>query len=193
MDRRRCLTFLFVRLVVVGSLIVMSATSCATEQKPMRPLPPGIRFDATGLEYIYTVPADQAYETVLEVLRSVFTISFAEKENQEKLEQFHRYGEVVTEYLHYREQGKKYRKKCNAYVRLIPGYPNYSNISTFCEYDVYELGLIHGRGGIHNLFTQWWDWYPETRVYVAEDMFELIRQKIVLSARPQVIFTEFLL
>src|SRR3989344_6228190 len=191
MDRRRCSTFLLARLVVVGSLMVMSTTGCATEPKPMRPLPAGIRFDATGLEYIYTVPPAQAYGAVLEVLRSVFTISFAEKENQEKLKQFHRYGEVLTEFLYYKEQGKKYRKKCNAYVRLIPGYQNYSYVSVDCEYDVYELGLIHGRGGIHNLFTQWWDWYPENRVYVAEDMFELIRQKLGLKQNEVILLTKY--
>ena len=76
---------------------------------------------------------------------------------------------------------KKYRKKCNASVHVIPDYKMYSKVSISCEYDVYELGLIHGRGGIHNLFTQWWDWYPENRVYVAEDMFELIQQKLGLK------------
>jgi len=180
MDRQRCSTLL-ARLVAIGSLMVMSATGCATEPKPMRPLPPGIRFDATGLEYIYPIPPAKTYEALLHVLQSTLPVVFSEKENKEKLIQHALYGEVITKFLNYEENGKKYRKKCNASVHVIPDYKMYSKVSISCEYDVYELGLIHGRGGIHNLFTQWWDWYPENRVYVAEDMFELIQQKLGLK------------
>jgi len=158
----------------------MFATGCATEPKSTRPIPGG-RFDASNLQYIYPVPPAQAYDAVETAFQSVFgtSVSFAEKENAEQLRRFRRYGEVDTEYLYYEERGKKYRKKCSASVRLIPDYPNYSDVLVACEYDVYEFGFT--RGGIHNLFTQWWDWYPEIRVYVAEDMLELIRVKLGLG------------
>ena len=160
MDRWRRSTFLLACLVVVGSLMVVSVTGCATEPKPMRPLPPGIRFDAIGLVYIYPVPPAQAYEALLHVLQSTLPVVFSEKENKENLMQHALYGEVITKFLNYEENGKKYRKKCNASVHLIPDYKMYSRVSISCAYAVYELWLIHGRGVIHNLFTQWLYWYP---------------------------------
>jgi len=171
---------LCVSSTLIGSLMLVLTTGCATEPKAIRPIPGG-RFNALDLEYIYPVPPAHAYDALLGAFRSAFdtSVSLAERENPEKLRRFRRYGEVNTDYLYYEEQGKKYRKQCDGYVRVIPDHPNYSDVRVGCKYDVYEFGFT--RGGIHNLFTQWWDWYPENHLYVAEDMLELIRDKLKLG------------
>lgn len=179
MERRRFTVRLHAVLVTLALFMFTCVTGCAsTTTMPKRPIPGG-RSDATGLVYIVPVAPSRAYSATLYVLESAFPIAFSEKESKEKLERHSLYGEVVSKYAHGEVEGKKHRKKCNAFVHVIPSYPRYSKISVDCEHDVYEFGFA--RGGIHNLFTLWWDWYPEIRVYVAEDMLEQIREKLELK------------
>ena len=168
----------------LASFLLCSATACATVPREVRP---HLEWSdshnlATGnLGYIFSVPPAKAHEALEGVLREKFTISFLSVEKKSDLAEFKRYSKIITDFYRYEDQGKKYRKKCAAHVYVIPEYPAYAEVDISCVFDVYELGLIHGRGGIHNLFTQWWDWYPERGMYVAEDLLELVFKKLKLN------------
>lgn len=171
------------KTLLLASLL-SSSNGCATSSKETRPHLAGMsgaHLATGGLTYIYPVPPTQAHKAMEAVLQEMFAISYRRKQEKRDMEQFNIFGEMGTDFRYYEENGKKYRKKCDAKVYAIPKHPEYSEAYLRCILDVYELGLIHGRGGIHNLFTQWWDWYPEHGLYVAEDLLELIAQKLKLK------------
>jgi hypothetical protein len=167
-------------MALVGFLLC-STNACATDPKGVRPHLEGMSELPGALTYIFPVPAARANEAVAGVLRAHFTISYMRVGRKSDLEEYKRYSKIDTDFRHYEEKGKKYRKRCAATVYVIPEYPTYSEVDISCDFDVYELGLIHGRGGIHNLFTQWWDWYPERGLYIAEDLLELVSQGLELK------------
>jgi hypothetical protein len=114
-------------------------------------------------------------------LRAQFPVVHMRAQQKPDQQMYNSYSEIRTDFLQYKDKGKEYRKKCSGDVYLIPKQPGYTKAYISCVLDVYELGLTHGRGGIHNLFTQWWDWYPEAGIYLAEDLLESLSQALKLS------------
>ena len=166
------------------ALLSCLTTACATSAKEARPHldgRPGNDVDTGTLIYVIPVPAVKAHEALEDLLRAQFPISLVRAGQKSDLDQFNGYSKIRTDFHRYKEEGKDYRTKCDAGVYVIPGYPSYSVVDVKCNRDVYELGLIHGRGGIHNLFSQWWDWYPERGLYVAEDLLEALSKKLGLK------------
>jgi hypothetical protein len=167
----------------VGLLLCLTS-ACATSAKEVRPhldVRPGNDVDTGTLIYVFPIPAVEAHEALVDLLRTHFPISHVRAGQKSDLQAFNGYSKIRTDFHRYKDGGKEYREKCDAAVYVIPEYPSYSEVDVSCVRDVYELGLIHGRGGIHNLFTQWWDWYPERGLYVAEDLLESLSKKLGLK------------
>ena len=171
------------RMSLLG-FILCTTNACATATKEVRPHMEGmdkLRLATGGMTYIFFVPPARAHDAVETVLQENFAVSYLRKNQKSDLNQYNIFSEMGTQFLQYEDKGKKYRKKCDAKLYVIPGYPEYSEVYMWCILDVYELGLIHGRGGIHNLFTQWWDWYPERGLYVTEDLLEMVFQWLKIN------------
>jgi hypothetical protein len=159
------------------------ALACATQAREVRPhlqQLSGPHLARGTLSYVFAVPAARAHEAMEAVLRERFKVAYV-RNSKAALDEHKRYGEIGTELVEYDEGGKKYRKKCEGDIYVIREHPGYSKAALRCIVEVYELGLIHGRGGIHNVFTQWWDWYPENGLYLAEDLLEQTSARLGLT------------
>lgn len=170
--------------LLLAGILLFSAAGCASDPKEVRPHLDGLPglYLATGrLIYVLHVSPAKAHETVESVLRHDFDDLHVRANEKADLEQYNRYSEISSEFRYYQDAGRKYRKKCNAMIYLIPDYPEYTSVEVSCVLDVYELGLVHGRGGVHNLFSQGWDWYPARGLYKAEDILEAVSRKLELK------------
>jgi hypothetical protein len=172
------------RVALLGLLLSFTNTQAAEveEVRPQFVGMSGVQLATGVLSYIFLAPSDKTMAAIESALLESFDVSaISKRKSQADLSQFNLFGEISTEYLYFRKAGEKYRKKCNARIYLISGHSGYTEAHVQCNLDVYELGLTHGRGGIHNLFSQWWDWYPENGLYLAEDVLELSFKKLKLS------------
>jgi hypothetical protein len=176
---------MLLRSLLIAGLLMALTGGCTSAPKDVRPHLKGLsgtHLVAGSLGYVFAGPPSRIYEAVESVLKEQgFELAYARRVETPDRDQFNRYGEIGTQFANYKHDGKDYRKKCEATVSEIRSHPGYAEASMRCVLEVYELGLIHGRGGIHNLFTQWWDWYPENGLYVAEDMLELVGKRLKLG------------
>lgn len=169
----------------MGLLLSFTDTQAAAieEVRPQFEGMTGVQLATGVLSYIFVAPPDQTLAAIESAFLETFEKSVlgTRKATEEEANEFNLFGEIGTKYLIFHSAGNRYRKRCNARIYLTSGYPDYTEVHVRCDFDVYEFGLIHGRGGIHNLFSQWWDWYPEKGLYLAEDLLELSFKKLKIG------------